>query len=239
MKNAVLWLLRSDPAMEANLRRAAESIWNAEIGSSSIDDVNNESFPQECLVFCDKALRDEHLQRLSLADVFLDTPAYNAHTVGCDCLAAGVPMISLLRPDNIAEEKPDDAMGNIDEYQSVLTDKLASRVGASLLGSVGGGVQARLVVKSMKEYEECMVDCAYTGLEQQRQHLKGVSGREGGNITAPLWDTERWVENLEAGLQEMVSLRDERKSVSLDVDIYIVDGAQSSSAKWIEVSPPE
>ena len=38
---------------------------------------------EDCLVFADVADRNEHLRRLGIADVFLDTPAYNAHTLGC------------------------------------------------------------------------------------------------------------------------------------------------------------
>ena len=34
-------------------------------------------------LFADVAERAEHLKRLGIADVFLDTPAYNAHTLGC------------------------------------------------------------------------------------------------------------------------------------------------------------
>ena len=38
---------------------------------------------EESLIFADVATRNEHLKRLGIADVFLDTPAYNAHTLGC------------------------------------------------------------------------------------------------------------------------------------------------------------
>ena len=65
----VLWLLRSGEEMEQNVRQ-----WiRREFG----DDADN------CLVFADVAERNEHLKRLGIADVFLDTPAYNAHTLGC------------------------------------------------------------------------------------------------------------------------------------------------------------
>ena len=39
---------------------------------------------------------DEHLARLSLADLFLDTLPYNAHTSASDALWAGVPLLTLL-----------------------------------------------------------------------------------------------------------------------------------------------
>tara|TARA_B100001989_G_C24220928_1_gene307818 strand:- start:177 stop:542 length:366 start_codon:yes stop_codon:yes gene_type:complete len=38
---------------------------------------------------------DEHLKRLKLADLFLDTFPYNAHTTGRDAFRVGLPMITL------------------------------------------------------------------------------------------------------------------------------------------------
>ena len=65
----VLWLLRSGDEMEQNLRQ-----WVCQEFGKDMED---------CLVFADVADRNEHLRRLGIADVFLDTPAYNAHTLGC------------------------------------------------------------------------------------------------------------------------------------------------------------
>jgi protein O-GlcNAc transferase len=224
MGDAVLWLLRSDPIMEENLRRSAAFIWNnGMINSGSGSDGMDEKFPQDSLVFCDKAPRDEHLQRLSLANVFLDTPAYNAHTVGCDCLAVGVPMISLLRQNDHGRDGGGGSVSNMDNSSTVETEKLASRVGASLLKSVGGGLELRLVVPTMDEFEQCMIDCAQNGLAKEQQHLEQVVGGGSGNDIAPLWDTERWVKNLEAGLQEMLSLQDVKSSNNVHVDIFVVD----------------
>jgi hypothetical protein len=68
---------------------------------------------------------------LQSADVFLDTPAYNAHPVGRNCLYADVPLISLL---SVEESKSSSRV--------VATDKMASRVGASLLKAVGECMEA-------------------------------------------------------------------------------------------------
>ncbi len=38
----------------------------------------------------------EHLKRLTLADLYLDTMVYNGHTTGSDVLWAGVPMVTIL-----------------------------------------------------------------------------------------------------------------------------------------------
>jgi len=115
--NAVLWLLRSGPQMEAYLR--------------SLFDFENIS--KETLVFCDVVPRNEHLRRIALADVFCDTPSYNAHTLGCDALWAGVPMISLPQ------------------------EKMASRVGSSLLTAAN---LSCLICNTQKEYKTLMIQCA-------------------------------------------------------------------------------
>ena len=133
------------------------------------------------------APRDEHLQRLACADVFLDTPAYNAHTLGCDTLFAGVPMISLLRTHNDTTRLLDPLF--------VDTEKLASRVGASLLKAAG---LEQLICRTMREYADVMVKCAvhsewHTSIRQQL-----VNSR----YTCPLFDTRRWVENLELALAD-------------------------------------
>jgi protein O-GlcNAc transferase len=222
MADAVLWLLKSDGGMEANLRAEALAIFGKD----------DKTLQDSSLVFCDKAPRQEHLERLALADVFLDTPSYNAHTVGCDCLGAGVPMISLLRPwhrDETEEEKYS-CDSNGEAVTFVPTEKLASRVGASLLKSAGFSsfLSDGLVVASMEEYEDRMVECARSsssssergtdegtlGFASYKQHLLEERSR------APLWDTERWVRNLETGLATMVDLQ--RKG-SCETDIYIMD----------------
>jgi protein O-GlcNAc transferase len=107
---SVLWLLRDNVGAEANLQREAQA--------RGID-------PQR-LVFAGRRDLAEHLARHQLADLFLDTLPYNAHTTGSDALWAGVPMVSWL--------------GNA----------FAGRVGASLLRSVG---LPELVTTSLEDYE--------------------------------------------------------------------------------------
>lgn len=168
--NSVLWLLRSGTEMEENLR------WIAEQEFGLVPDR---------LIFCDKAPREEHLARLSLADLFLDTPAYNAHTVGCDCLSAGVPMVSLLRTE---PAKP----GQVD------TEKLASRVGASLLKAVSLN---EMIVPSMEAYENVMVRCALDKTWFSSIKARLTTGRE----VHPLFDTLMWVNDLESALKTIAT----------------------------------
>ena len=81
VENSVLWLSRMNDAARANLQREAERL-----GISS-----------DRLIFAQRAERQEdHLARLQLADLFLDTPGYNAHATSCDALWAGVPLLTCI-----------------------------------------------------------------------------------------------------------------------------------------------
>ena len=74
---SVLWLLRTEQA-EGNLRREAMQ----------------RGVAPHRLVFADDLPQAEHLGRLQLADLVLDTLPYNAHTTASDALWAGVPIVT-------------------------------------------------------------------------------------------------------------------------------------------------
>jgi protein O-GlcNAc transferase len=76
--NSVLWLLRSNPTAEINLRREAEA----------------RGITAERLVFAEKLDHPAHLARHRHADLFLDTFNYNAHTTASDALWAGLPLVT-------------------------------------------------------------------------------------------------------------------------------------------------
>jgi predicted O-linked N-acetylglucosamine transferase (SPINDLY family) len=78
------------------------------------------------LVFAGRSELAEHLARHRLADLFLDTLPYNAHTTASDALWAGVPVVT--------------CQGNA----------FAGRVGASLLRAVG---LPELITTSLPDYE--------------------------------------------------------------------------------------
>jgi protein O-GlcNAc transferase len=190
----ILWLLRSGKEMENNLRELVRS----EFGDS-LEDV---------LLFADVSERNEHLRRLGCADVFLDTPAYNAHTLGCDALYLGLPMISLLRKDG----------NDFNQVQSAIaTDKLASRVGASLLHAAMLG---DLIYPTMSSYEDAMIQCAVDSewFNNVKERLRSATQ------LSPLFDTERWVRNLEASFIHMKSLRGATRDKMLP-DIIVEDSS--------------
>jgi predicted O-linked N-acetylglucosamine transferase (SPINDLY family) len=75
---SVLWLLTADEATNERLRRHA-----AEHGIAP-----------ERLVFAGKMANPDHLARYALADLFLDTTPYGAHTTASDALWMGVPVLT-------------------------------------------------------------------------------------------------------------------------------------------------
>jgi len=106
----VLWLLRENVVAEGNLQREAKA--------RGVDPAR--------LVFADRMPVAEHLARHRLADLFLDTLPYNAHTTASDALWAGLPVLT--------------CQGS----------SFAARVASSLLKAVG---LPELVTTSLADYE--------------------------------------------------------------------------------------
>jgi predicted O-linked N-acetylglucosamine transferase (SPINDLY family) len=77
--NSVLWLLDYNTETNTRLRAAAE-----ERGVTG-----------DRLVFAPKIINARHLARYPLADLFLDTIPYGAHTTASDALWMGVPVLTL------------------------------------------------------------------------------------------------------------------------------------------------
>ncbi|MBX7199407.1 MAG: tetratricopeptide repeat protein [Rhodospirillaceae bacterium] len=75
---SVLWLIEDSAAAAANLRREAA----------------RRGIAEGRLVFAPRMPQEEHLARQALADLFLDTLPYNAHTTGSDALWVGLPVIT-------------------------------------------------------------------------------------------------------------------------------------------------
>jgi protein O-GlcNAc transferase len=112
VEGSVLWLLQHTELTPRNLRREAES----------------RGIASERLVFATGVPLEEHLARHRLADLFLDTLPYNAHTTGNDALWAGLPLLtcegttfpgrvaaSLLRAAGV----PELIAGSLSEYEAM------------------------------------------------------------------------------------------------------------------------
>jgi predicted O-linked N-acetylglucosamine transferase (SPINDLY family) len=109
---SVLWLLEDNSEAPGRLRHEA--------AARGVDPAR--------LVFAPRALAAEHLARHRLADLFLDTLPYNAHTTASDALWAGLPLITCQGqsfPGRVASSLiaaiglPELVTGNLEDYEAL------------------------------------------------------------------------------------------------------------------------
>jgi predicted O-linked N-acetylglucosamine transferase (SPINDLY family) len=115
--NGVIWLFEGNTKATSNLRKEAEII----------------GVHPERLIFAKPMPLSEHLARHRLADLFLDTLPYNAHTTASDALWTGLPVLT-----HIGET-------------------FAGRVAASLLNAIG---LSELVATTPQAYEALAIELA-------------------------------------------------------------------------------
>jgi predicted O-linked N-acetylglucosamine transferase (SPINDLY family) len=115
VKGSILWLSEANSVIISNLKQ--EAIKNGVEGDR--------------LIFAPRlAFKEDHLSRMQLADLFLDTLPYNAHTTCSDALQMGVPVLTCI--------------GN----------SFTSRVAASLLNAVN---LPELITKTQDQYESLAI----------------------------------------------------------------------------------
>ena len=129
LPGAVLWMQVQNDSAGGNLRREAQA---RGIAAERIIDAP----------FCP---REWHLARYQLADLFLDTWGYNAHTTGIDALCAGLPVVTC--PGAMS----------------------AARVGASLLRAAG---TPETIATDFAHYERIALSLATRPAELQRLRQK-------------------------------------------------------------------
>ena len=117
VEGSVLWLRKSNKWSEGNFCKEAKS--------RGVD-------PSR-LIFADRVPMDEHLARHRLADLFLDTFAFNAHTTATEALWAGLPVVTKLGQG------------------------FAARVAGSLLTAIE---LPELITETEMEYEALILDLA-------------------------------------------------------------------------------
>jgi predicted O-linked N-acetylglucosamine transferase (SPINDLY family) len=78
IEGSALWLLEDNAIAAANVKREAQL----------------RGVAPERLVFAPRTTPDKHLARHRLADLFLDTLPYNAHTTASDALWMGLPLVT-------------------------------------------------------------------------------------------------------------------------------------------------
>lgn len=117
-EGSILWLLEDNETAARNLRMEAV----------------NMGIDPERVIFANRLYpNSEHLARQRVADLFLDTLPYNAHTTASDALWAGLPVLTLIG------------------------ESFASRVAASVLNAIR---LPRLVTSTQEEYEALAVELA-------------------------------------------------------------------------------
>jgi protein O-GlcNAc transferase len=117
VENSVLWLLADNTTAVRNLTEEA-----AAQGVSS-----------GRLIFAKRMLIPDHLARYRLADLFLDTLPYNAHTTASDALRVGVPVLTCIG------------------------DTFAGRVAASVLSAIR---LPELITTTLEAYEQMAISLA-------------------------------------------------------------------------------
>jgi predicted O-linked N-acetylglucosamine transferase (SPINDLY family) len=117
VEGSVLWLLESNSSAVSNLKKEATK--------SGIN--------EDRLIFAKHISVAEHLNRIQLADLFLDTLPINAHTTTSDALRMELPVLT--------------CMGN----------SFASRVAASLLNAVN---LPELITTTQEQYESLAIQLA-------------------------------------------------------------------------------
>ena len=146
VEGSVLWLVEDHATAARNLRCEAEV----------------RGVAGERLVFASRVPLDEHLGRHRLADLFLDTSPYNAHTTASDALWAGLPVLTRVG------------------------QSFASRVAASLLRAID---LPELIVETASEYERLAIALAgdrqrLDGLRERLERNRHTSPLFNGRLFA-------------------------------------------------------
>ena len=140
--NSVLWLLKDNDISEKNLKMQAK----------------NYKVNPERLIFADHLPLDQHLSRLRLADLVLDTFPYNAHTTCSDSLRMGIPVLTLKGKS------------------------FASRVATSLLNSMN---LSELVTEKLNDYEEMALKISNNPEMLDQLKDKILRNKESSNVFKP------------------------------------------------------
>lgn len=114
---SVLWLLVSNINAAKNLKKEAVKL----------------GINEDRLIFANYIPNEEHLKRIQLADLFIDTLPYNAHTTASDALRMGLPVLTCIG------------------------DSFAGRVAASLLNAVR---LPELITTSQDQYKSSAIALA-------------------------------------------------------------------------------
>jgi protein O-GlcNAc transferase len=135
MEQSILWISENNESFKTGIK--------IEFKKRGIDSTR--------IIFAQRVeLMADHLARYALADLFLDTHPYNAHTTAVDSLKAGVPVLTL-------------------KGQS-----FASRVAASLLNAIR---LPELITNTQEEYEALAIELAMNPIKLAEIKLSLANNR--------------------------------------------------------------
>jgi predicted O-linked N-acetylglucosamine transferase (SPINDLY family) len=117
VEGGVFWILEDNATAAGNLRKEAEA----------------RGVNADRLIFAKRMSVADHLARHRLADLFLDTLPYNAHSTASDALWAGLPVLTCLG------------------------ETFAGRVAASLLNAIH---LSELITTTLEDYERLAIEIA-------------------------------------------------------------------------------
>jgi len=117
VEDSVLWLFENNNNTVKNLKKEAMKF----------------GINEDRLVFATHMPVEDHLNRIQLADLFIDTLPYNAHTTASDALRMGLPVLTCIG------------------------SSFASRVAASLLNAVN---LPELITTTQEQYESLAIELA-------------------------------------------------------------------------------
>lgn len=134
VEDSVLWLFEDNDFIKNNLIKEAEA----------------RGVSGDRLVFAKRIDQQDHLARHRVADLFLDTLPYNAHTTASDALWCGLPVVT------------------------IMGESFPGRVAASLLNAVG---LPELITHSLEEYESLAIKLATNSVELKALKAKLEANR--------------------------------------------------------------
>ena len=157
VNDAYLWLLEDNEISKNNIYSYAEK----------------QGIESNRIIFAPRVSRQDHLDRLKLSDITLDTRIYNGHTTTTDSIQCAVPVVTL--------------MGN----------HFASRVSASILQAIGLN---ELITKNTSDYKSLVIKLATKSnyLDEIKNKLKGES-----SYINDFYDLKKFTKELEDNLNKI------------------------------------
>ena len=161
--DGILWLFRQNRAAEFNLKQEAAA----------------RGVNPDRLVFADRLPLHQHLSRLALADLALDTRLYNGGATTANALTAGVPLVTLSGRHLVSRMSASSlsaaglselAAGSLEEYESLAlalarNPRLMETTGKKLVSSRNSSIlfDVKGFVRNLESAYQAMMEIYLAG----------------------------------------------------------------------------